>query len=111
MDRTKAIFDWIFGIVDDTKKTSRPYQLTYFVSPNVGLTDDALQARRMHEQKSTKTILQNLAPQYQTLPDVYKFINEHHDLYTADKLISGATQVNAARSDALKASYGGGAAK
>jgi hypothetical protein len=120
MERTKVIFDWIFGIASDggdsktkrrssTKNRNNNYQLTYFASPNVGLTEEALQARRIHEEKSTQTIRMKLTPQYQTLPDLWKFINQNHDLYTADKLIAGATQVASVRNDALKASYGAAA--
>jgi hypothetical protein len=70
------------------------------------LPEEALQARRTHKEKSTQTIRTKLAPKYQTLPDLWKFTNQNHDLYTADKLIAGAMQVASVRNDALKASYG-----
>ena len=104
MDRTKAIFDWIFGI--DNSKTN-PYHLTYFASANVGLTDEALQARHHHETRSADTVRTKLSPKYRTMKDVWVFMNENHDLYTATKLIAGATKVTQdERNDALKASYG-----
>jgi hypothetical protein len=41
------------------------------------------------------------------MKDVWVFMNENHDLYTATKLIDGATKVMTdERNDALKASYG-----
>lgn len=104
MDRTKAIFDWIFGI---DNPTTNPYHLTYFASANVGLTDEALQARQQHEKRSEETIRTKLSPKYRTMKDVWVFMNENHDLYTATKLIDGATKViKDERNDALKASYG-----
>jgi hypothetical protein len=59
MDRTKAIFDWIFGI--DNPRTN-PYHLAYFASANVGLSDEALQARYHHEQRSAETIPNEIVP-------------------------------------------------
>ena len=107
MDRTKAIFDWIFGM--DHDRNHAPYQLSYFASKDVGLTNEALQARQDHEKRSTETIQTKLVPKYTSMKEVWMFINQNHDLYTAEKLIAGATQVtkNNVRNDALKASYGG----
>lgn len=108
MDRTKAIFDWIFGM--DHDRNHAPYQLSYFASKDVGLTNEALQARQDHEKRSTETIQTKLVPKYTSMKEVWMFINQNHDLYTAEKLIAaGATQVtknNNVRNDALKASYG-----
>jgi len=104
IDRTKAIFDWVFGI----HSRQNPYQLTYFASKDVGLTPEALVARQHHEQRSATTIRNVLSKKYRTMKELWGFINQSHDLYTADKLIAGANQVNHARDDALKASYGGG---
>ena len=39
MDRSRAIFDWIFSL------DNAHYQLHYLESPNVGLSDTAIQAR------------------------------------------------------------------
>jgi hypothetical protein len=104
MNRTKVIFDWIFGIDIDRL---HPYQLAYFASPDVGLSEDALRARRDHETRSAETIRTKLAPKYTTMKQVWMFMNQKHDLYTASKLIVGATQVGShSRDDALKASYG-----
>lgn len=105
MKRTKAIFDWIFGIDDNG------YELFYLVSDNVGLTALGLEARRQHEAKGAKSVSQNLAPQYTTLRDVWRFLNEKHDLYTALKLAdrarnAGTNQSEESRSGSLKESYG-----
>jgi hypothetical protein len=101
MARTKAIFDWIFGM------GKQNYKLYYFASKDVGLTEEALEARKEHEERSARTVSEKLAPQYKTMKDLWKFINENHDLYAASKLIAGATQIDDVRGDALKASYGG----
>jgi hypothetical protein len=104
MDRTKAIFDWIFGIENSN---TNPYHLTYFASADVGLTEEALQARQHHEKRSAETVRTKLSQNYRTMKDVWVFMNENHDLYTATKLVAGATKVTRdERNDALKASYG-----
>jgi len=100
--RTKAIFDWIFGV-----GKNNGYELYYFSSKNVGLEEEALEARKEHEERSAINVSQKLAPQYQTMKEVWSFINKNHDLYTAQKLIAGATNVDNVRSEKLKASYGG----
>jgi hypothetical protein len=96
MNRTRAIFDWIFGIpthdtTTATAKTTTPssplYQLYYLQSPNVGLSDDAIAARRQREEASCKSVLRDLAPTYTTLSQVATFLYQHHDLYTAKKLV------------------------
>jgi hypothetical protein len=108
MKRTKAIFDWIFGIGDNG------YELCYLESENTGLTEKGLEARRLHEAKGEQSVLNNLAPQHITLKEVWKFLNEKHDLYTALKLADRARQAHGdnrankgeSRSDLLKESYG-----
>jgi len=105
MARTKAIFDWIFGINEDS---SNKYELYYFSSKNVGLNESALQARKEHEDQSAINVSTKLAPKYQSMKAVWKFINENHDLYTAEKLIDIATETKSIRNEALEASYGGG---
>lgn len=102
MDRTKAIFDWIFGIDDDG------YKLYYLSSENVGLTATGLEARRLHEQKGAMSVTERLAPQYMSLKDVWGFLTQKHDLYTASKLVDRARQSDVvnARSGSLKESYG-----
>ena len=100
MERSKAIFDWIFGIGDQ-------YELFYLASQDIGLSSEALEARRVHETKSFRFVTDKLAPQYTTLQGVWKFLVEKHDLYTVSKLIDAFTEPdNKGRNDALKASYG-----
>ena len=101
MDRTKAIFDWIFSIGNGD------YELYYLSSDNIGLTKEALDARRAHETKGAKSVSQNLALQYKTLTDVWGFLNHKHDLYTASKLVDRARDAGLSeRSASLKESYG-----
>lgn len=88
MDRTKAIFDWIFGI------DNAGYELYYLASVNVGLSTKGLEARRKHEERGAKTVQEYLAPQYKTLKDVWSFVNRKHDLYTATKLVDRARNAN-----------------
>ena len=101
MSRTQVIFDWIFSI----KPAS--YKLYFLSSPNVGLTSQAVLARKKREAQSERTVREKLAPNYTTLKDVWKFLNNEHSLYTASKLIDrGNGTAGVAASDMVKLSYG-----
>ncbi|CAB9524945.1 DUF218 domain [Seminavis robusta] len=111
MDRSQAIFDWIFGIPDNNKGSSSNYQLYYLAPPNTGLTDEAVQARKQREAKSQKNVQEILAPKYQTIKGVWTFLTQEHSLYTAHKLVErgrAKTEETATSEEnqALKESYG-----
>lgn len=104
MDRSKAIFDWIFGI------DATDYELYYFSSANTGLSDAAIAARRKREASSLRSV-QKLSQTYRTMADVWIFINTQHDLYAASKLVQqrGSDSAKESNSDAdelVKKSYG-----
>ncbi|KAL7559295.1 hypothetical protein ACA910_001378 [Epithemia clementina (nom. ined.)] len=67
MARTKAIFDWIFLLVEPR----RGYNLSYLTSKNTGLSDDALRARSVKEKESLLSV-EKFASRYRTMKDVYK---------------------------------------
>ena len=113
MNRTKAIFDWIFGIPPpqqgNINNKDQPYQLYYLASADVGLSTEALQARQEREQASLANV-RGYAAMYTTLPAVYQMLTTQHGLYTASKLIQRAS--SAAKSettDLVKRSYGAAA--
>lgn len=75
----------------------------------MGLSTVALEARIEKEAKSLKSI-DVFAQKYRTLRDVWSFLNQNHDLYTANKLVErgrnypmGSENVG----DLVKKSYGG----
>jgi hypothetical protein len=134
MERSKAIFDWIFSLQSTassnngggggkSKKRKRKkskinndnnandYNLFYLASPNVGLSDEVVNARLEKEMSSLKSV-QALSQQYKdSLSSVHDFLTLHHDLYTASKLVqSAAKQVKSTNviSDLVRKSYGGG---
>lgn len=110
MARTAAIFDWIFldCNTNDNDGKRKPYQLYYLSSPNVGLSEDAISARRDREEESARNVRENLATKYNTLALVWKFLNKEHSLYTASKLVvrarGGGNDEGA--SEMVKKSYG-----
>jgi len=108
MERSKAIFDWIFGIRGGSNKK---YQLYYLASPNVGLSRDALEARRRRESDSL-TSIRKLSSSIKSLSSVWSFLHTKHDLYTASKLADRARGASGtgdgATTSELKKSYGGG---
>lgn len=105
MERTKAIFEWVFGL-----DRPRPaYVLTFLESPDVGLQDDALQARSAKEAKSLAAV-HGFAKQYRTMLQLWSFLNQQHDLYSASQLVQGggASHLDAESAELVKKSYGGG---
>ena len=111
MNRTAAIFNWIFvdcSSVDRNKRKRVPYELYFLSSPNVGLTEEAIAARKEREEQSRKNVQDNLARKYTTLPDVWKFLNSDHALYSADKLIQRGqgSLIDPTANDLVKKSYG-----
>lgn len=129
MNRTAAIFDWIFGLTTTTTTTTAsgnkqqqhqhdhnsPYRLYYLSSKNVGLTADALRARQEREAASLENV-RRYAQTYATdLGTVYRFLTTQHALYTATKLVDRASSSSAQAhssetTDLVKMSYGGGVA-
>lgn len=101
MKRTKAIFDWIFNL------NGSYYRLYYLQSPNRGVSQDALDARQEKEANSLLQV-QQYATKYQTMRDVWEFLNTKHSLYTATDLVQRANGVPSEEvSDTVKKLYGG----
>jgi uncharacterized SAM-binding protein YcdF (DUF218 family) len=101
MPRTKAIFDWIFGI--DNKKG---YALYYLESPDIGLSNDVLKARLAKEHRSLESV-KILADSHRSLASVWHFLHTQHALYAAGSLVERAqSQYFPALPDNLRQSYG-----
>lgn len=97
MNRTRAIFEWIFP----------KYDLYYLASANEGLSEKAVEARRQKEHAGLKSV-ETLARKYPTLSETWKFLTTKHDLYTATSLVKKLVEKNGSSldKDMLK-SYGG----
>lgn len=101
MARTRAIFDWVFGVDGNS------YQLYYLSSPNVGLSDEAIQARNDREQSSLKAV-EGYAQSIRSMRAIWDFLNKKHDLYAAGALVKrGKTQTAPETTELVKKSYGG----
>lgn len=100
MKRTIAIFDWIFNL-----ETS-DYSLYYLQSPNIGVSQEALDARQQKEADSLKQI-QRYTNEYRTMKDVWGFLNTKHSLYSADMLVERAKGQQPEVPDVIKELYGG----
>jgi len=102
--RTRAIFDWIFGvnalpsegvqgdgnedreaaaaaaIASESATLPRDrYSLTYIGTENVGLTEDEVRVRELREARSVKNV-EMLAKEKRTLRDVLLFLMTDHRL-------------------------------
>jgi len=116
--RSRAIFDWIFGVpateadaASSTAATTPGYEMYYLSADNVGLAEDALASRKSHEARGEGNVRTKLSREYATLRDVWRFLTEKHDFYSAGKLVRRATGEDDVgmkdRSDnLLKESYG-----
>ena len=103
--RSKAIFDWIFSVPSELPSN---YKMYYLSCKNVGLTVDAIHARRSHEGRGESNVRSKLAGEYTTLHDVFRFLTTKHDFYTASKLVNRATSLHGekVRDNLLELSYG-----
>ena len=91
VERTKAIFDWIFNAENQLGDPSQ-YELYYFSCRNVGLTDEAVETRKERESKSAQNVRERLSKQYTTLHGVWEFLTQNHDFYNAKKMTLRAKQ-------------------
>lgn len=76
LPRTRAIFEWIFGLSAATPT----YGLTFEAVPAVGLSSAAWQARWQKEQASLETV-RRLSHQIHTLADLHRWLYTEHRAY------------------------------
>lgn len=101
MERSKAIFDWIFGL------DGNRYNLAYMASPDTDLDPDALKARQEKERSGLQSVM-TLAREHRSLKAVWMFLNQQHSLYMASKLIERSKDTGLEGvSDSVRKSYGG----
>ncbi len=66
-----------------------------------------MEARRSHERRGERNVVENLATKYTTLTGVLEFLTTNHDFYTANKLVKKSLDTGVKRSgNLLKQSYG-----
>jgi len=99
MPRTQAIFDWIFSCEGPFRHSYAP--IRYVSTANVGLTDDALKARKEKEAMSLAKHVEPRARQITTLKGVLLFLTTDHGMYS----VKGLKQAPEAVSEELKNSY------
>ena len=113
--RSKAIFDWIFHVPSEKDSqgnkslgSSHAYELYYLSINDVGLSKEALEARRSHEARGETNVRTKLAMEYTSLKGVWRFLTTHHDFYTASKISKRGIRSNGERGEnnLLKLSYG-----
>ena len=76
MPRTKAIFEWLYGL----DRQSGNYQLTFDPMPNIGVAADDLQARIDKEAESLSQFLKNTATIH-TLQACHRWLFTEHTAY------------------------------
>jgi len=104
MERTMAIFSWVFA----AEPITEPYTLTYLATEDAGLPDSVLFARRAHEAQGTENVRTTLAPAYRTMRDIHSFLTSQHGMHSAAKLTERASSSGDEREpEAMAQSYGG----
>ncbi|KAF4678307.1 hypothetical protein FOL47_000036 [Perkinsus chesapeaki] len=76
MDRSRVIFEHLRFALDMTDLTIR-----YISVPDVGMTDDMLEARRLKERGSLATLRTEVLPSIRTPEDVHRWVFENHKAY------------------------------
>jgi len=114
MERSRAIFDWVFGAPSGREgAVGAGYEIRYLPAPDVGLTGEEVASRKAREDKSAVNVRTKLAPKYPALSDVLKFLTTQHDLYSAKGLIARSQvltdgDVGSSVDESVVKSYGGG---
>jgi len=80
------------------------YELYYLSCDDVGLSHEALNARRSHESRGEANVREYLSMRYPTLRDVWRFLVTEHDFYSARGLVRRSS--TAGVDEILKLSYG-----
>jgi len=80
MPRCRAIFDWIFNVPSAKDGPKPGYKLFFIASPNTGLSQEIVEARKGHEEKGRRRV-NNLARNLSTLPKVLDFLTIEHGMY------------------------------
>eukprot|EP01102_Stenamoeba_stenopodia_P009286 TRINITY_DN2739_c0_g1_i3.p1 TRINITY_DN2739_c0_g1~~TRINITY_DN2739_c0_g1_i3.p1 ORF type:complete len:236 (-),score=27.27 TRINITY_DN2739_c0_g1_i3:3-710(-) len=77
MERSKAIFEWVFSL----DPPSNPYQLFFYATEDVGLNPEDLTIRRQKEQQSVETLINKTIPRVRSLNQLHDFLFQEHQLY------------------------------
>lgn len=84
MARTRAIFDWVFGVqfegigVGDRHRTN---SIEYIESENLGMSDEMINARQSKEMQSLDKLRDETIPRYNTMEKVSSFLLQQHQAY------------------------------
>ncbi|MGD1854238.1 MAG: YdcF family protein [Leptolyngbyaceae cyanobacterium] len=76
MPRTKMIFEWVYGLIGD----SRDYHISFETVSDRGIDPRILTARQQKESQSLKTLLQTVNA-ICTLRDLHQWLFQYHGAY------------------------------
>ena len=104
MPRTRAIFDFVFGLSDARQAQAvLQYHLSFEASANAGLDSKVLQARTAREQQSLNGFQQRSAG-VSTLAELHRWLFSDHDAYRVTSDGDSGANAESLTPDAL-ASY------
>ncbi len=75
LERTRAIFEWVFGLLPDKR-----YELTFHGTANLGLAADLVK-RRVERERASLSQLKVCMQSVRTLAEMHRFVFQEHDAY------------------------------
>ena len=83
MERTQAIFRWVFSLVPDSG-----YTLAFETVPDVGASEEDFARRRARERGSLARV-QELRERIRTIVELHEFMFFKHGAYSVEGLVKG----------------------
>jgi hypothetical protein len=75
LPRTEFVFRWVYGL-----EPAHGWELEFQGTPDVGMSAEALAARRAHEESRVEA-MKGLAPRIRTVEEFHAWLYSEHDLY------------------------------
>ena len=83
MARTRAIYDWVFGLSTGPDRKQPSYEVRYDAVDDIGaLPPRALRSRRAREAESLRTFTDGPLPKIGRLDDLHRWLNLKHSGYS-----------------------------
>ena len=83
MERTQAIFRWVFSLSPDSG-----YTLAFETVPDVGAPEEDFERRRVRERLSLERVWE-LCGRIRTMPELHQFLFFEHGVYSVEGLVKG----------------------
>ena len=89
LPRTRAIFEWVFGLPEAGGRRRPPVRLAYEAAADVGLSEEHLAARRQKERSALEALEARTMAEVADLGALSAFLFERHGAYRAHEAVAG----------------------